>query len=46
MSDKDLQKIKEYLVDIVCKTDSRSIHFAVRNIRSILEKIEREQNNG
>jgi hypothetical protein len=46
MSDKDLQKIKEYLVDIVCKTDSKSIHFAVRNIRSILEKIEREQNNG
>ncbi len=46
MTDKDLQKIKEYLVDIVCKTDSRSIHNAVRNIRSILEKIERKQNNG
>jgi hypothetical protein len=45
MTDKDLQKIKEYLVDIVCKTDSRSIHFAVRNIKSILEKIEREQTN-
>jgi hypothetical protein len=45
MTDKDFQEIKEYLVDIVCNTDDRSIHFAVRNIRSILEKIEREQNN-
>jgi hypothetical protein len=45
MSDKDLQKIKEYLVDIVCNTDDRSIHNAVRGIRWILERIEKEQNN-
>jgi hypothetical protein len=40
MTDKDFQKIKEYLVDIVCKTDDKSIHFAVRNIKSILERIQ------
>jgi hypothetical protein len=46
MTDKDLQKIKEYLVDIATNTDNGDVHVAVRNIKSILEKIEREQNNG
>ena len=41
MTDKDLQKIKEYLVDIVTNTDNGDVHFAVRNIKSILERIQK-----
>jgi hypothetical protein len=39
MTDKDLQKIKEYLVDITTNTDNGDVHVAVRNIKSILEKV-------
>jgi len=45
MTDKDLQKIKEYLVDIATNTDNGDVGVAVRNIRSILERIERKQTN-
>lgn len=45
MTDKDLQKIKEYLVDIATNNDNGDVRVAVRNIKSILEKIEREQKN-
>jgi hypothetical protein len=45
MNKEQIEKIKEYLTDILCKTDDKVIHNTVRNIKYLLEKIEKEQTN-